>query len=365
MSNFRFQLSFWHEPWDVRTAETPLNDSQDKYLPYPVVLVYLGAKLPNYVFKTISWIENYTPQQEIILICNESASIRLSRKLSGIQVTTIEELNTEAHSSLQTVRNEINNWQFKDKKFWQFAIERIFWLDIWYSRNRNRYGGFIHFESDCIPLCNLAILKPLFHSESEFVRFPRQNENEGCASVVLVKGGYQWDYLMSSFRDNFSAKQGTTDMYLLSEALKMSVPGITELPRIPNEGSPLFFDPVTYGPFFLGHDARHNRFAFSTRERAQGRPGSIAVQHCNWKINFSQGNIVIKDLEFKSTLFNLHLHNKKIPKCNLIGRFALFLRLRFHHLLPDYRFDSLVFLERFLSKINRLTNPNSGDIRLR
>lgn len=333
----------------------------------PIVLVYIGQRIPSYVLRSIRWIHSLAPTNPIILICNKEAGLRLNLKLESMALAFLEDLANESTIDYSGLRGGLRDWQFQDKKFWQFTVERIFWLSAWYERHKEQYLGFIHFEADSIPLLPINFLEKSIDFSTDSVWIPRQNSKEGCASLIIVSGYQTWSKMIKMFEVEFSPSLHTTDMLLLGRALSEPEIGTRELGRSSNSSSFLFFDPVTYGPYFLGFDARHDRLAFSRKCIKANDPSSEQIDGLRWDISFDVRNksIVVKQAGKKSLLFNIHVHNKMIPRHTLLARFFFYRRLKYHKQIPNLRFDKLVALERIWTRIARIADRRAEDKKLR
>lgn len=337
----------------------------DQVKDVPLVMVFLGKRVPRYVFNTVSWIRFFAPENPIFLICNDGVKIPLSHHKFNLRLIHTSSLASDAHFDFTKIREQMQFWGFEQKYFWQFTAERLFWLGAWYRANQKQYNSFIHFESDSIPLLKLSSLCSLLSNSEDTVFFPRQNSQEGCASFLYVKGHSSWNLLTSFMEKEFDTSKGTTDMKLLSAANHLFPQYVKVLPRNPSSDSPIFFDPVTYGSYFLGYDSRHSRFSFSRKRRPDLDTTSEKIIDGSFRFAYDGEEISIRVMGFESRLFNLHIHNKLIPTCNRRGRFHLYLRLRFYKQLPDNRFDYLIFFERLLSKFITLLRRKKTTFRLR
>lgn len=331
----------------------------------PIVIAYLGDQIPKHVYNSSTWIRFHAPKNPIHLICDRNAAgVEKFTKLN-FKIDSTQDLAPLNRLSTEELKDKTNRWKYDHKLFWQLTAERLFWIDSWFENYKNSYKSFLHFESDCIPILNFNSLKTTIDSLEDSISFPRQNSAGGCASILIAKNKDSWTNFMNFMQTEFDPSRGTTDMRILSEANYKFPKDVIVLPRSPYSQSPVYFDPVTYGPFFLGYDARHHRYALSQKRRFEKDKTVENVRDYNFTFAMPSDEIEISAEGSVSKLFNLHVHNKLIPKCNWFGRKRLFIRLKYYKKLPDFRWDSKVFAERVMSKIATRISGRVKNIRLR
>jgi hypothetical protein len=159
-----------------------------------------------------------------------------------------------------------------------------------------------------------------------------------------------------------------TDMILLGNyAFEIQVDSY--LPSGSELSSKIVFDAGTVGRYFLGTDARNNRYPLSTRGIIEDSPGSFNPTLYNAVI--LNNHVYLTNQMEDNTPLQLgciHIHSKRIPKryqklINRIIRESNSNRGWFWRL---GRLDFNVVLERILSKLSKVTPwTSNSDIRLR
>jgi len=335
-----------------------------------LVFVEIHRKLANYVIRNLEYHASAFPDFPIFLVSDDKPE-----KLSG-QVTWID-----SHSSifstaeLTTFDSKLKNWTFGNQhSYWSATTKRLLILDALHKELDKDHV--IHLESDSILLNEASPDQRLFAAGG--IGYPLQNPKLGCASIFTVQNREALQTLINFILERWQVTD-STDMQLLGEFSNEFANLVSILPSQSFEN--VVYDPVIFGRYLLGSDARHFRiptsnFGYAETEH-QEFLSRIADVTASIKVNDFGGRALSIRIEStageQSFLANLHVHSKRIQNVeqlrfevnsnwSKLKRNKLKLGLGAH--LYRGRFDRLVFLERLLTKVHSLRG-NRTEIRLR
>lgn len=326
----------------------------------PFVWVEIGRRPGKYALNAISINKELFPDQERFLIVSKQYESKLPKNLCTIILE--EELNKSSnYVSFNALEKQ---WSYSHNSYWQNTTRRFFVIEEFMLKFG--YEKIIHLESDCI-LLTIDYLKELFLEDQWGIKYTKQADRSGCASILVVNNLKSLQKFNSYVLKNWHQKD-ITDMMLLGDyALEIQVDSY--LPSGGELSSKFVFDAGTIGRYFLGTDARNNRHSFSTRGLTGDSPGSFNPTLYNAVI--LNNNVYLMNQIDDNTPLQLgciHVHSKRIPKqyqklINRIIRESNSNRGWFWRL---GRLDFTVVLERILSKLSKLTPwTSNSDIRLR
>ena len=314
----------------------------------PLIFVETGRRPSRYLINNLSITKSRFPEQEIILILSKRYISYI--KIQGIELVAEEDLSPNVSSiEFESIAKQ---WKRSQLDFWINTTKRFFILGKYMEEKK--IEQLIHLESDCI-LLNINGIKFLFDTPNWGIKFPKQHHGLGCASILIVNKRESLNSFLKFVISNWHLDE-ITDMDLLGafvdngeEASYLPSGDLLEL------ANTQVFDAVSIGHYFLGADARNQRYPFSNRGGRDLNPGSLSMREPKLKLNTS-GCIVYSDSKLPQLeLANVHVHSKRIPK-----NYATLEKM----LLRDSRreknciwkigaFDYLVFLERLVSYVNR------------
>ena len=335
-----------------------------------LVFVETNRKLAKYVYQNLEYHANAFPDTPIFLASDDKPT-GLANRIVWIDarssIFTTEELSVFKDLSKQ--------WTFKNQHaYWSSTTKRLLVLQA--LQRELSINRLIHLESDSM-LLDEAILD-LREIEIGGISYPLQNLGLGCASILVVQESLAFKELINFILQRWQ-RIDTTDMQILGEFSSEFPELVSILPsKLPAK---IIYDPVIYGRYLLGSDARHYRFPRSNFGyieevhkkivneivdiKAFIRRGESNQQALGVRVEFHNGQ--------QSLLGNLHVHSKRIRNidqmCSEINSNWSVIRkdkLQFGSGADLYRgkLDRLVLLERILTKLVSLRKP-SVEIRLR
>ncbi len=324
----------------------------------PIVWIEWGRKIPKYLENNVQLHSYMFPGVSQFLISDHKPSN------SSVQARVkYFPLNQIPNSDLLKRFDEISQKRaevYSQKNFWIGTTRRFFLL-----YDFMQYTGLqqaLHIESDNVML-NLSNLEEVCAVKGWSIAYPMQSESLGCGSVFLIR---DLDGLRS-FLD-FVVKNWTNplvnDMSLLGDFSK-EAKVVKILPSWPTDG--LAFDPGAYGKYFLGSDARNFRIPTSQRGVTNVDQTSLLNSMRNTRLNLNdEGKAFSLLINDKTTLMNLHVHSKYIPKKP--HKFKRFVKrsisARRGILWRTGKLDFLVVLERLLARAFKFKGT-PRDIRFR
>lgn len=314
----------------------------------PIVFVEIGRSPSKYLKNNLSIIRGLFPNRKIIVI----VSSKFSNQKLGDNVDLIVEETIAKNSNWIRFESIHKRWSGLQQNYWTNTTKRFFVLGKYMEQNQ--LERIIHLESDSVLLSekNLDIE---YNDTNWGIKYPKQNNFHGCASILLVNKFEIFNKFLEFIVDNWSRSE-ITDMELLSEYASTEEQALY-LPSgdLVQRASTYIFDGVSIGRFFLGSDARNQRFPFSSRGQRDMTQGSLALVKPEIKLN-AQGVLVYKDIDSSELeLVNIHMHSKRIPKTyKALEKMILSdSRGRVNPLWRLGVFDKLIFAERLVSFLNR------------
>jgi hypothetical protein len=326
----------------------------------PFVWTEIGRKPGKYALNSIAIHKELFPDNPRYLVVNKEYA---RKQLDNLCNVIFEEDIKESENTQKF--NQLNkSWNYQHVSYWQNTTKRFFIIEN--IMKKNNFGKIIHLESDCV-LLSIEHIKELFNKNDWGIKYTKQDDNSGCASVFLVNNLKSLEDFNNFVINNWE-KQDITDMILLHNYIKenntasyLSSGSLTD--------SKIVYDAGTIGRYYLGGEARNNRIPLSTRgllPKSTGffDPSPFKVVKAGNKILL----VNIKNPGTKLELGCLHVHSKRIPGSyrKLIKRLisegnsnrSFFWRLG----SPDFT----VIAERVVTKIHKLLFFNkSKDVRFR
>lgn len=273
-----------------------------------VVWVEIGRPIPRYAKRNISLHHTMHSGLKQILLTDSPQILNLAEVIYRQEIPKSD--------FTREFENQSRLWTVGQQYFWHGTTARFFHLyDLAKSRGM---ANFVHAETDCV-LLNIEALFTRYRELDFKLAFPLQAEGIGCASVLWIKDLEILEKFLAKILSKWQ-ESDYDDMTLLGE---FSVErDVFPLPTWPNQSSYShnIFDAGSVGKYFLGMDARNNRFPFSTRGWVDARKGSIMSYFDNqltkWSINKVGTQISVSGVysDYNFEVVNLHIHSKRIPK---------------------------------------------------
>lgn len=328
------------------------NMSPDNEQLPPIVWVETGRKIPRYGLNNAKLLRLLHPMLKQFRVTDSED------KQEGIQVFKI---NEKSKSDLTRRFEAIQkSFIFKQEYFWLGTTSRFFYLyDFMIDSGLSKV---IHMESDCI-LLSLDGVRKLSKLEENFVAFPLQTLNEGCASIFYVNSQEALREFLEFTLDYWHVPS-ETDMTILGRFSRNGKAKILDTWPEKNQENKLIYDAGSLGPYYLGSDARNFRIPFSRRGRLDLRPGSIGFRireaHFCWTVKREEERISV-ELEIENEIYhlqNLHVHSKQIAKS--VNKLHRQLKYSFNRTISPCwelgNLDMIVVLERCVSFAQRRVN---------
>jgi hypothetical protein len=327
----------------------------------PIVFVEYARKPSRYLINNLTILQQKFPDRPVVLILSE----KYLRRFKNLTVEIITEESipvNKLHFDFEAIQK---NWSGLQKSYWTNTTKRFFVLNRYMeAKNLERI---IHLESDCV-LLNDSWLNQEFENVNWGLKYPKQHNLKGCASVLLINKRSVLNNFLSFILSNWD-QTDITDMDLLAQFVNLD-PNAMFLPSGDNlnKDSKHIYDGVSIGKYFMGTDARNQRLPFSTRGINEFLPGALSVESSSIRLNSKAVLIYEERGNVSFELNNLHVHSKRIPRnySTLERRLLRESNKKKGKIWKLGAFDHLVFTERSVSFLVRRTLLRSGfEFRLR
>ncbi len=175
----------------------------------PIVFVEIGRSPSKYLKNNVSIIKSLFPYRKIVVIVNSE----FSDWKPDDQVDLIVEESLMKNSIWIRFESIHKHWSGLQQNYWTNTTKRFFVL----GRYMEQYQleRIIHLESDSV-LLNEKYLDKEFDDPNWGIKYPKQNNFQGCASILLVNKYVIFNKFLEFIVDNWSRNQ-INDMELLSE----------------------------------------------------------------------------------------------------------------------------------------------------
>ena len=325
----------------------------------PLIYIWLGTKLPKWVFESISFARKNNKEREIILIINKKNNRNLDFKLNEIKVNRFYINLKKINSNITKSSNLI-----KSNNFWLFSSLRLEGLN--YFIKKKNIDNFYHAEIDNL-IFNFDELDNKFNQTGDGIFIPRDGRFRAIASFLYCNRGACLDELLSLYSPPFNPENDMQALGIYANQSKNFFSLPTESyeynqiiwkiisPDITNG----LFDAAAIGQYCLGIDPRNNKY----------QPTFNLFENEYSKVNFEELEIfsdgfqiylsVSKKKKFLK-LYNIHVHSKDIKKAiALIKKDKIYESLvKKEQLLVAHRYKMIlgIFLkifDTFLSRIKK------------
>jgi len=281
-----------------------------------VVFVHLGPAKASHLKRNIAHVAKNFPELEITLITSPEANSSL---------VDIKNINHYKYRTIKDVSNTINsldhNPKFR-KGFWFYSLERIYALRDW-SR---QFPGepFLHIESDILLMRDFPFNR-IF--EVDRLAWTRHSDGADVATFVYSPNFHEIEWVAEQITQIVRSDANSTDMSALASISQNNPNRVLILPSSVASALNIqkkqdlinyfggIFDPAAYGMWLTGQDPRNNLGVirkFLAPPGAEVNPADYTYK--SWPL----GTLKILDKNKEISLFNLHLHNKRL---SLFGRF--------------------------------------------
>ena len=316
---------------------------------YPSIVWFeAGRPVPRYAMNNFELTRKLHKNLDQYLITDSD------RNFSGIRTIHLNKLP----KSPETLEFEgiSKEWSHGQKYFWHNTTARFFYI---YDFILTGYvSEVLHLESDSVLLSSEILSFFENHSHINFA-YPMQANDIGCGSIMFIRQIETYKKFLRFILQNWNRKN-VDDMQLLGSFAKLqNLKNLSTKLDLKDESQSLIFDAGSIGVYFVGLDARNNRFPLSTRGHLDFRKGSISdlieSRKLKFKIPIFGKGLRVTLVGGNIELANIHIHSKNISSS--IIQMKLLFKFSFEWKIPILwrmgRLDKIVLAERLLSFINR------------
>ena len=340
----------------------------------PIVLVYLGKKLPKYVLKNIEYLCQSFDGHNVYLVSDNPVSLQKAAKLGAKvwQCSNPELTWSEANEQLAYSKRFRNN-------FWFLTIGRF--SSLLEFMESNRFESILHIEADVWISHNFPISK--FRIIGSRIAYPLTNLDEGIASTLYIGSQQVLRNLVRFSVKSIKENPRSTDVTILGSFYRYDSDGTFILPSaIPNKkifreyisqdayeamtrNYNIFegvFDGSTMGIYFTGIDPRNaggNRRIFEDQKNH-----ALDCTKIKFSVNNQDESLHVSCELQEAEVFSLHIHSKdiRIFDCkNSFSRLSYLSSLNkdepqneflgiytFYILIRDLNYKFRMFVRRFI-----------------
>lgn len=326
----------------------------------PLIWTEIGRKPGKYVLNSLAIHKELFPDSPRFLVITKEFAQKKHNNLCNV---IFEEDIKESDNSRKF--DQLNKtWSHKQVAYWQNTTRRFFVIENFMKMNN--YKGIIHLESDCV-LLSIEHVKELFDKNDWGLKYTKQDNRSGCASIFLVNSLKSLEKFNSFIINNWE-KLDITDMVLLHNYIKEN-DAASYLSSGSVIDSKIVYDAGTIGRYYLGGEGRNNRLPFSTRGLL---PESTEFfDPSPFKVVKNGSNVLLANIEkpeIKLGLGCLHVHSKRIPRNykKLIQRLIQESGSKRGFIWRLGRPDLTVIAERVMTKVHKMMFfSKSEDVRFR
>ena len=282
-----------------------------------IALVYLGKTLPRYVIDNLNYLKDVVPSGSLVFISEDNKSLE---KVASIGIVTWK--CSDPDISWNKVKTKLSHPEAFRDGFWFKTTARFFAISEYMQTTEE---SVLQIEADVWIAKNFPFTK--FKEITDKIAFPLESKTTGAASILWIPNFELMQSLIKFAEIEFSKNGYSTDMTILGK-FSIENPNMTfVLPSLlPNSrnlendlsevsGNSLsqhvqfdgLFDPLTYGLFLLGIDARNLRgykILFS-------RPSAHTVPVETYNYSFEEDILHVESrTKEKLPLYCLHVHSK-------------------------------------------------------
>jgi hypothetical protein len=287
-----------------------------------LVLVYLGNKVPSFVYDNLNYLIKTFPNYETYMILDAKSAKNFIIP-NKVKIWIFEE---DKDSDLKSLNSLQHDAQFRNG-FWSLTIKRLFAVTNFIEDMQIK--NVLHIESD-VWLSPSFPFDKLIGSESG-ISYPLSNLSEGVASTLFIRdienGKHLARYALSEIEKNPDSTDCTILGSLYADPKQGGAVGIlpTIIPLSLNLNVGLeperykvmssaieyfggLFDAATWGQYLLGIDARNTagyKHVYATQSHHPCNPKATKILFDE----LSQSPIVSID-EYRWPIFSLHIHSK-------------------------------------------------------
>lgn len=284
-----------------------------------VVLVYLGKRIPKYVYWNLRDLKKRFPFLELTLIHDSQVGLSIAKSLEINSFTSTNWLENERVLA-ESLEHPID---FR-KGFWFQTLARFLSLAEFQQSNN---VPIIQIECDVWLDSDFPFDK--FRKLDRDIAFPMENETQGAASILWLRDSAASNMLKDYAMKLLKQDKRHTDMTILGRLIKDHPEKVTTLPVVNMPDGTMFrngytsrdiysqnfelfggvFDALPYGMFLLGSDPGNDK-GWSHQFRFLKEHHVISS---DLTFIYEEGtNLMIKANGGVHKVFNLHNHSKNL-----------------------------------------------------
>jgi hypothetical protein len=284
-----------------------------------MVLVYLGAEVPDYVFANLQYLRKIFPNVDLLLVGDSQDAISRVH-IGGV---TLLDISKRPYA----LRNfpELESKSSFRHGFWIKTLARIYALEHIFELDPNE--SILQVECDVWLAPNFPLSK--FDQSPYDIAYPLASKGNGVASTLYLRNLASLQELLHFIDSNLTRGSDLTDVSLLGDFEGSHPSGLGILPTAPNSERVFhkfvsaetvavmsdsfdiwggFFDASSHGIHLTGEDPR-NAWGFL---RLYSHQNDHAI--CTDEIHYSlvDNALYIETQDGRGPLYSLHIHSKDI-----------------------------------------------------
>lgn len=284
-----------------------------------LTVIYLGPKIPEYVLRNLEYLYSTFKEYEIYFIGDSKKTISRAAKL-GVKTWLApnpKETWTESHDLLN------HPMGFRDG-FWFKTLARFLVINSFMQLHPDK--ACLQIEADVFLFPDFPFHE--FQTINNEIAFPMQSAQSGIASLLFIKNHQASQKLANLVLSAVKENREITDMLLLGQIANSNSMFFEPLSTLPRSMSyalynqadadlicrntfslPGVFDGITVGQYLLGIDPRNSRGVRVLHQPQISH--SINIRALNFELDF-QGKLIMKGVEERVSVYNLHNHAKDL-----------------------------------------------------
>lgn len=291
----------------------------------PIVLVYLGKRVPSYVYANIDYLCKRLPKLQIVLLVDKDRQVK--NKLKHNPMSKV--LQIESELSTSHIKTEgYHDLTFRNG-YWRHTIQRIIAaLDFQIS---NSLQKMLHIEADVIIMENFPFEK--VYTESTII-WGYYNETRDVGSLISIPSLEMAKWLKKKIMNTWEENPGLTDMEILRKISSDNPTQISYWPSglsiAPNDFSKVgneflenvksreidligIVDVAVFGMWLCGIDPQNHRGVTHHFSRTFIEDGDSAVDPSKLGLNIAANEELCIDLNGTNLpLLAVHNHSKHL-----------------------------------------------------
>ncbi len=275
-------------------------------------IYFYSGNVPDYVEYSINSILSVDKDAKIYFCSDKRVHFK------NVEYCNIMEIESDLTKSVRSL-NIYKNTAFDPKinNLWLTSLLRIFYLKDFMDLHKKE--NFIHFDTDVIIYKPFSDLQGgLDNHKLNITEYNKNYPIFGYSFFPNVKVFQEicktmYAYLDSDsyINDDYYKRHPLNEMEILGKIKKKNLSYFNTLPSLPYDGSPILFDPSTYGQFFDGTHQNPKKIFQKRKPIFQHRVGQeISSKRIYPKFINNKPTLIYKDKTYE--IANLHIHSKRL-----------------------------------------------------